>query len=66
MSLGGGLGRLSGKVFRVGHLGDINDLTLTATLSGIEMGLAVAGWPYAPGGAQAGLDYLAACAKDPQ
>ena len=59
MSLGGGLGRLSGRVFRIGHLGDINDLTLAATLSGIEMGLQVAGWPHRPGGAQVALEYLA-------
>jgi alanine-glyoxylate transaminase/serine-glyoxylate transaminase/serine-pyruvate transaminase len=59
MSLGMGLGRLSGKVFRIGHLGDFNDLTLMGTLSGVEMGLALAGVPHRKGGAQAALDYLA-------
>jgi alanine-glyoxylate transaminase/serine-glyoxylate transaminase/serine-pyruvate transaminase len=59
MSLGQGLSKLSDKVFRIGHLGDFNDLTLCGTLSGIEMGLAVAGVPFQKGGAQAAIDYLA-------
>ena len=59
MSLGMGLGRLSGKVFRIGHLGDFNDLTLMGTLAGVEMGLALAGVPHRKGGAQAAMDYLA-------
>ena len=59
MSLGQGLSKLSGKVFRIGHLGDMNDLTLCGTLAGIEMGLAVAGVPHRKGGAQAAMDYLA-------
>jgi alanine-glyoxylate transaminase / serine-glyoxylate transaminase / serine-pyruvate transaminase len=59
MSLGSGLGRLADKVFRIGHLGDFNDLMLAGTLSGIEMGLAVAGVPHRPGGINAALDYLA-------
>jgi alanine-glyoxylate transaminase / serine-glyoxylate transaminase / serine-pyruvate transaminase len=59
MSLGSGLGRLASKVFRIGHLGDFNDLMLAGTLSGIEMGLAVAGVPHRPGGINAALDYLA-------
>lgn len=59
MSLGNGLGRLSGKVFRIGHLGDFNDLMLAGTLSGVEMGLKIAGIPYKVGGVQAALDYLA-------
>ena len=59
MSLGMGLGKLLGKVFRIGHLGDFNDLTLMGTLSGVEMGLAAAGVPHQRGGAQAALDYLA-------
>jgi len=59
MSLGSGLGRLADKVFRIGHLGDFNDLMLAGTLSGIEMGLAVAGVPHRPGGIKAALDYLA-------
>ena len=65
MSLGTGLGKLAGKVFRIGHLGDFNDLTLMGALSGVEMGLAVAGVPHAKGGAQVALDYLAECAKTP-
>ena len=65
MSLGQGLGRVSGKVFRIGHLGDFNDLMLMGTLSGVEMGFEVAGIPYAKGGAQVALDYLAECAKKP-
>jgi alanine-glyoxylate transaminase/serine-glyoxylate transaminase/serine-pyruvate transaminase len=59
MSLGTGLSRLAGKVFRIGHLGDFNDLTLAGTLCGVEMGLALAGVPYRKGGAQAALDCLA-------
>ncbi|GAB4466922.1 MAG: aminotransferase class V-fold PLP-dependent enzyme [Burkholderiaceae bacterium] len=58
MSLGQGLSRLSGWVFRIGHLGDFNDLTLAGTLAGVEMGLALAGVPYRAGGVQAALDYL--------
>ena len=65
MSLGQGLGKMSGKVFRIGHLGDFNDLMLMGTLSGVEMGFEVAGIPYAKGGAQAALDYLAECARKP-
>ena len=59
MSLGTGLGKLAGKVFRIGHLGDINDLTLMGTLAGVEMGLAVAQVPHKRGGVQAAMDYLA-------
>jgi len=57
-SLGNGLSKVSGKVFRIGHLGDINDVTLAGTLSGIEMGLHLAGVPHQTGGVQAALDYL--------
>jgi alanine-glyoxylate transaminase / serine-glyoxylate transaminase / serine-pyruvate transaminase len=60
MSLGTGLGRLKGKVFRIGHLGDFNDLMLAGTLSGVEMGLAAAGVPFKSGGVTAALEYLAA------
>ena len=59
MSLGNGLGKLKGKVFRIGHLGDFNDLMLAGTLSGVEMGLTLAGVPHAKGGVAAALDYLA-------
>jgi alanine-glyoxylate transaminase/serine-glyoxylate transaminase/serine-pyruvate transaminase len=60
MSLGTGLGRLAGKVFRIGHLGHFNDLTLAGTLSGVEMGLELAGVPHEAGGVRAALDFLAA------
>src|SRR5512134_1910140 len=65
MSLGTGLGKLAGKVFRIGHLGDFNDLTLVGTLAGVEMGLGLAGVPHKKGGAQAAMDYLAECARKP-
>jgi alanine-glyoxylate transaminase/serine-glyoxylate transaminase/serine-pyruvate transaminase len=60
MSLGTGLGKLKGRVFRIGHLGDFNDLMLAGTLSGVEMGLAAANVPFKPGGVTAALEYLAA------
>ncbi|HZR68878.1 MAG TPA: aminotransferase class V-fold PLP-dependent enzyme [Burkholderiales bacterium] len=63
MSLGTGLGRLAGKVFRIGHLGDFNDLTLAGTLAGVEMGLELAAVPHKKGGVLAALDHLAECAK---
>jgi alanine-glyoxylate transaminase / serine-glyoxylate transaminase / serine-pyruvate transaminase len=59
MSLGTGLGKLQGRVFRIGHLGDFNDLTLAGTLCGVEMGLELAGVPVIRGGVAAALDYLA-------
>ena len=58
MSLGSGLGRTAGKVFRIGHLGDFNELMLAGTLSGVEMGLELAGIPHRKGGINAALDYL--------
>ena len=58
LSLGAGLGKLAGKVFRIGHLGHFNDLMLMGTLSGIEMGLRLAGIPYKKGGVMAALDRL--------
>ncbi len=64
MSLGAGLGKLKGKIFRIGHLGDFSDLMLAGTLSGVEMGLAVAGVPHSRGGVQAALDYLSAFEAD--
>jgi alanine-glyoxylate transaminase/serine-glyoxylate transaminase/serine-pyruvate transaminase len=60
MSLGTGLGKFAGKIFRIGHLGAFNDLTLAGTLSGVEMGLDLAGVPHKKGGVQAALDTLAA------
>ncbi len=59
MSLGQGLGKVAGKVFRIGHLGDFNDLTLLGTLGGVEMGLGLAGVPHRKGGVQAAMDVLA-------
>jgi alanine-glyoxylate transaminase/serine-glyoxylate transaminase/serine-pyruvate transaminase len=58
MSLGTGLGRLKRKVFRIGHLGDFNDLMLVGTLGGVEMGLALTGISFSKGGVTAALDYL--------
>jgi alanine-glyoxylate transaminase/serine-glyoxylate transaminase/serine-pyruvate transaminase len=60
MSLGNGLGRLAGKVFRIGHLGAMNELMLAGTLSGVEMGLSLAQVPHKAGGVSAALEYLAA------
>ena len=58
MSLGAGLGKLAGKVFRIGHLGAFNDLMLAGTLAGVEMGLRIAGTPHRDGGVMAALDTL--------
>ena len=63
MSLGMGLAKLQGRVFRIGHLGDFNDLTLMGTLAGVEMGLDVAGVPHAQGGVTVAMQYLAQCAS---
>ena len=59
MSLGTGLGKLKGRVFRIGHLGDFNDLMLAGTLGGVEMGLISGGVPFKRGGVTAALEYLA-------
>jgi alanine-glyoxylate transaminase/serine-glyoxylate transaminase/serine-pyruvate transaminase len=58
MSLGTGLGKVKGRVVRIGHLGDLNDLTLAGVLGGFEMGLGLAGVPHTKGGLQAALDVL--------
>ncbi|MDA9063196.1 aminotransferase class V-fold PLP-dependent enzyme [Candidatus Pelagibacter sp. Uisw_094] len=58
MSLGTGLNKVKGKVFRIGHMGDLNDLTLAGTLSGVEMGLKKSGIPFNKGGIMAALDFL--------
>jgi len=63
MSLGAGLAKLKGKVFRIGHLGSFNDLMLCGTLCGVEMGLALAGVPHAKGGVEAAMAYLAQPAR---
>ncbi len=62
ISLGAGLGKVKGKVFRIGHLGDFNDLMLMGTLAGVEMGLRAAGVPHKSGGVQAALDVLSRAA----
>jgi alanine-glyoxylate transaminase/serine-glyoxylate transaminase/serine-pyruvate transaminase len=59
MSLGTGLGRLAGRVFRIGHLGSFNDLMLAGTLAGIEMGMRAAAVPHREGGVMAALRVLA-------
>jgi len=60
MSLGGGLSKWAGKVFRIGHLGSFNDLMLAGTLSGVEMGLRLADVPHNAGGVAASLVSLTA------
>lgn len=60
ISLGNGLSKVADKVFRIGHLGDFNDLMLMATLSGVEMGLQAAGVPHESGGVQTALEQLKA------
>jgi len=65
LSLGTGLTKLGGKMFRIGHLGDFNDLMLMGTLAGVEMGLALAGVKVKKEGVQAAMDYLSECAKAP-
>ena len=59
MSLGQGLGKLKGKIFRIGHLGDFNDLMLMGTLCGVEMGLGAGGVPHRKGGVDAAMAVLA-------
>jgi alanine-glyoxylate transaminase/serine-glyoxylate transaminase/serine-pyruvate transaminase len=66
ISLGAGLGKIAGKVFRIGHLGDTNDLTILGALGGVEMALGLAGVPHKKGGVQAAMDYLAETAKTSQ
>jgi alanine-glyoxylate transaminase/serine-glyoxylate transaminase/serine-pyruvate transaminase len=58
MSLGSGLSKIADKVFRIGHLGDFNDLMLMGTLAGVEMGLGLAGVPHQQGGVDAAMRYL--------
>jgi alanine-glyoxylate transaminase / serine-glyoxylate transaminase / serine-pyruvate transaminase len=64
MALGSGLGKLADKVFRIGHLGDLNDLMLAGALSGVEMGLDLAGVPHRKGGAAAAIEFLAESHKE--
>ena len=64
MSLGAGLGKVAGKIFRIGHLGSFNDLLLAGTLCGVEMGLELAGVPHKKGGVAEALAFLAAEARE--
>lgn len=64
MALGSGLGKLADKVFRIGHLGDFNDLMLAGALGGVEMGFELAGVPYRKGGVAAALEFLAESHKE--
>ncbi len=63
MSLGTGLSKVAGRVFRIGHLGDTNDLTIIGTLAGVEMGLGLAKVPHKTGGVAAAMSYLAETAR---
>ena len=65
LSLGQGLAKVSGKVFRIGHLGDFNDLSLLGTLAGVEMALGMAGVPHQKGGVAAAMEHLASTAAAP-
>ena len=59
VSLGGGLGKLGGKIFRIGHLGDLNEPMLLGALAAVEMGLRIEGIPHGRGGVEAAMDFLA-------
>jgi len=63
ISYGMSFGRFAGKFFRIGHLGDINELTILGALAGTEMALALAGVPHKKGGVQAAMDYLVSAAS---
>jgi alanine-glyoxylate transaminase/serine-glyoxylate transaminase/serine-pyruvate transaminase len=65
LSLGTGLTKLGGKMFRIGHLGDFNDLMLMGTLAGVEMGLELAGVPVKKEGVKAAMEHLVSCARAP-
>ena len=65
VSLGGGLGRLGGKIFRIGHLGDLNEPMLLGALSAVEMSLRINNIPHGRGGVEAAMDYLAALGHVP-
>jgi len=64
LSLGTGLGKVRGRMFRIGHLGDCNDLTLIATLAGVEIGLKLGGVALAGSGVQSAMDFFAAHPQD--
>ena len=65
MSLGTGLSKVAGKVFRIGHLGSCNELTLMGALAGVEMGLALANVPHRAAGMDAARDYFINCRREP-
>jgi alanine-glyoxylate transaminase/serine-glyoxylate transaminase/serine-pyruvate transaminase len=65
ISYGMSFGRYAGKMFRIGHLGDTNDLTIIGALAGTEMALALAGIPHKKGGVQAAMDYMVSAAAKP-
>ncbi len=65
ISLGTGLTKVAGKVFRIGHLGSTNELTMIGTLAGVEMGLDLAGVPHQSGGVQTAMRYMAETARQP-
>ena len=58
MSLGNGLGKVAGEVFRIGHLGSFNELMMIGTLAGVEMGFAAGNVPHHPGGVAAAMEWL--------
>jgi alanine-glyoxylate transaminase / serine-glyoxylate transaminase / serine-pyruvate transaminase len=58
VSLGGGLGPLKGRLFRIGHLGDVNEAMVLGALAAVEISLELAGVPHGRGGVQAAMDYL--------
>jgi len=64
LSLGAGLGKLQGRIFRIGHLGDFNDLMLMGTLAGVELGLRAAGVPHQAGGFAAAMEVLSRAPAD--
>jgi len=66
LSLGAGLGKLQGRIFRIGHLGDFNDLMLMGTLAGVELGLRAAGVPHQAGGLPAALEVLVRSPAEPR
>ena len=66
VSLGNGLGKLQDRVFRIGHLGDLNEVTLLGTLAAVEMGLSLVGAPFQRGGVDAAMDHLAAAPERAQ
>ena len=64
VSLGGGLGKLGGKIFRIGHLGDLNEPMLLGALAAVEMSLRIEGIPHGRGGVEAAMTFLAGANKD--